>query len=227
MSEAFDAYSVSYEDVVQNSVGFSGLEHKFFLKAKIMVLSKLFSTHFSDKLPELLDVGCGVGLMHPLILPYLSRLAGADTSREAVDRARHDNPGVDYRHCSKGNLPWPSASFDAVLAVCVIHHVPPSERDNLVAEMRRVTRPGGLVIMIEHNPWNPLTRLAVARCPFDHDAELLDASHAKNLLRNASLHSIESEHFLLFPSLSPLACRIQSIFKQIPAGAQYLAAGRR
>ena len=42
-----------------------------------------------------------------------------------------------------------------------------------VADMVRVTRPGGLVCVIEHNPLNPLTRLAVNRCPFDADAVLL------------------------------------------------------
>ena len=41
--------------------------------------------------------------------------------------------------------------------------------------MRRVVRPGGLLCIIEHNPFNPLTRLAVVRCEFDRDAVLLPA----------------------------------------------------
>ena len=57
-------------------------------------------------------------------------------------------------------------------------------------EMRRVVRPGGLVCVIEHNPLNPLTRLAVARCEFDRDTVLLGAGKARKLMAAGGLREI-------------------------------------
>ena len=65
-------------------------------------------------------------------------------------------------------VPYESARFDLVIAVCVFHHVEIAERQKFMIELKRVARPGGLVCIMEHNPYNPLTRLAVMRCPFDH-----------------------------------------------------------
>src|SRR5262249_21983054 len=92
-------------------------------------------------------------------------------------------------------------------------------------EAKRVVRPGGLVCLIEHNPFNPFTRLAVLRCPFDADAVLLSAREAKRLLASAGLLGIEAGHFLFFPteSLRPLERRL----RKLPLGAQYLAVGEK
>jgi hypothetical protein len=89
--------------------------------------------------------------------------------------------------------------------------------------MVRVTRPGGLVCVIEHNPLNPLTRLAVARCPFDADATLLGAGRAAALLRGVGARDVETEYFLLLPSRAPLARRFERLLRAVPLGAQYLS----
>src|SRR5437588_7354869 len=91
------------------------------------------------------------------------------------------------------------------IAICVLHHVPPPQWVGFLCEMRRVVRPGGLVCLIEHNPFNPLTRLAVARCEFDRDAVLLRAGRMQALMVDAGLHDAESHYFLMLPSASPLA----------------------
>lgn len=223
---AFDAYRDSYEDMVGSSIAFSGLKHDFFLTAKVRFLAGLFAERFGKaNRPALLDVGCGVGRMHPLLTPITGRLAGTDLSGEALARARKDNPGIDYRPGEGGTLPFPSGDFDAAMAVCVVHHVQPAARPALIAELVRVTRRGGLVVLIEHNPWNPLTRLAVARCPFDADAVLLSAKEARNRLATAGLQEICSRHFLLFPTAAAPFARIERSVGALPLGAQYAAVG--
>lgn len=225
MSEAFDAYRTTYEDIVEKSIAFTGLRHDIFLRAKIFVLAGLFAERLGGAKPAVLDVGCGVGRMHPLLAPIVGTLSGTDVSGEAIARARGDNAGVDYRRSTAAMLPWPPASFDVALAVCVLHHVPPAARDAFVAEMRRVTRPGGLVVLIEHNPWNPLTRLAVARCPFDADAVLLPASAAHLLLQKAALERVASRHFLFLPAANASVARLETHLRRLPLGAQYAAVG--
>jgi SAM-dependent methyltransferase len=225
MSQAFDRYGADYEQVVQGSIAFSGRDHDFFLKAKILQLKELFDRHFGPRRPDLLDIGCGVGRMHPLLQPLVATLSGTDISPASIERAARDNPDVDYRLGEAGSLPWAQASVDATLAVCVLHHVPPDERHGLISAMRRVTRPGGLVIIIEHNPMNPLTRLAVARCPFDHDAVLLRQGEAKARLRSVGLHSVRSRHFLLAPTLAKPVLALERSVAQLPFGAQYMVSG--
>jgi hypothetical protein len=89
--------------------------------------------------------------------------------------------------------------------------------------MRRVVRSGGLVCLIEHNPLNPLTRLAVARCEFDRDAVLLHAGRTRALMADAGLHDIRSDYFLLLPSAAPVARRLERGLSRLPLGAQYIA----
>lgn len=225
MAETFDSYRSTYETVVQNSIAFSGLKHDFFLEAKIVQLAALFARHFGECRPSLLDLGCGVGRMHPLLKPLVTDLAGSDVSRESLERARLDNPFADYREDEGGRLPWEADAFDATLAVCVLHHVDPAWREAFITEMKRVTRPGGLVIVIEHNPFNPLTRLAVARCPFDADAVLLKNGEARDRLANAGLRHVEARHFLIAPTLAPWAQAIERKLERLPLGAQYIASG--
>lgn len=227
MSSAFDRYRNDYESVVEQSISFSGLRHEFFLRAKARLLAKIFSRTFGAERPSLLDVGCGVGVLHPFLAPIAGRMAGADVSSEALARARLEHGDVDYRMMDGGHLPWADCSFDVSLAVCVLHHVPPSERAALLAEMRRTVRPGGLIVVIEHNPLNPATRLAVLRCPFDHDAVLLGARSARRLLATAGLEQIESAYFLTIPAEGRWAEALDGRFGRIPLGAQYAAFGRR
>lgn len=221
----FDSYRDNYEAEVQRSISFSGLKHDFFLQAKIDFLRPLFASHFAEQPPLLLDVGCGVGRMHPLLMPITSHIIGCDVSLDSLSRARTENPTLDYRPIEDGRLPSDNESVDVSLATCVLHHVPPSEWFSFIGEMARVTRPGGLVILIEHNPWNPGTRLAVARCQFDRDAVLASARRGRALLQGASLHNVQSDHILLFPTAAAPVRRVEKLLAKFPLGAQYCAWG--
>lgn len=225
MTELFDAYERSYGDVVQSSVDFSGLPHSFFMSAKAAVISDVVAAHFGARKPEALDVGCGVGTLHPHVRPQFARLSGTDVSAASLARARADNPDSDYRQCEGATLPCGDASFDFTLAVCVMHHVPPPDWPAFMREMRRVSRPGGLVCIIEHNPFNPLTRYAVAHCEFDRDAVLLRAGRVRRLMADAGLRDVTTRQFLFLPSAAPLARRIERCLAWLPLGAQYLACG--
>ncbi|HYF55320.1 MAG TPA: class I SAM-dependent methyltransferase [Salinarimonas sp.] len=226
MAEIFDTYSEAYEAQVERSIAFSGLGHDFFLAAKVEALGRLLAEALPGVRPAILDVGCGVGRLHPLIAPLADRLVGVDPSGESLARARRDHPGLDYRLGSGERLPVGTGEFDIAVATCAIHHVPPALWPAVAAEMRRAVRPGGFVVLIEHNPYNPGTRLAVARCPFDADAVLLSARRARALLRGAGLAGTASRHILLLPSAAAPARRLERALEHAPLGAQYLAWGR-
>ena len=225
MTELFDGYRGNYREVVQSSIDFSGLPHSFFMRAKADLLRELIARRLRAEKPAMLDVGCGVGSFHPLLRGMVGRLSGIDVSSASIAQARADNPGVDYRAFDGRNFPFDDCGFDLVTAICVLHHVAPAEWTHFMGEMRRVVRAGGLVCVIEHNPLNPLTRLAVARCEFDRDAVLLGAGTARKLMAGAGLREIDSRYFLLLPWEAKAARRVEGALSQLPLGAQYAAFG--
>jgi SAM-dependent methyltransferase len=225
MSELFDQYRSNYRDVVQLSIDFSGLPHSFFMRSKADLLRDLTARRLGSARPAMLDVGCGVGSFHPLLHGMVGSLTGIDVSSASIEQARADNPNGDYRTYDGRSFPFDDDSFDIVTAICVLHHVAPAQWTNFINEMRRVARPGGLICIIEHNPLNPLTRLAVARCEFDRDAILLSASKARRLMAASDLREIGAHHFLLLPWETEPARRVERALRGIPLGAQYIAFG--
>jgi ubiquinone/menaquinone biosynthesis C-methylase UbiE len=225
MSELFDSYRSNYRDVVQSSIDFSGLSHSFFMRAKADLLRELIAQRLGPRKPAMLDVGCGVGSFHPLLRGMVDRLSGIDVSAASIAQARADNRDVDYRAFDGSSFPFADASFDLVTVICVLHHVAPAEWAHFINEMRRVVRPGGLICVIEHNPLNPLTRLAVSRCEFDRDAVLLRAGKARTLMTAGGLRDIGTRYFLLLPWEAGPARQLEGALSNVPLGAQYAAFG--
>ncbi len=225
MTELFDSYRGNYRDVVQSSIDFSGLPHSFFMRAKADLLRDLIARRLGPEKPAMLDVGCGVGSFHPLLRGMVGRLSGIDVSSASIAQARADNGDVDYRDFDGRTFPFDDSGFDLVTAICVLHHVPPAEWAHFMNEMRRVVRPGGLICVIEHNPLNPLTRLAVARCEFDRDAVLLGAGRARKLMAASGLREIGARYFLLLPWEANAARRVEGALGHLPLGAQDAAVG--
>ncbi len=229
MAELFDAYGTTYQDVVSDSIRFSGLKHDFFMRAKADLIHRRLLAEGrlepGDRL-RALDVGCGIGALHPYLRDFFTTLDGCDVSGESIERARQDNVGNAYAAYDGSRLPYRDHTFGFALTVCVVHHVPPPQWPAFLSEMRRVLRPGGIACIIEHNPFNPATRLAVMRCPFDEDAVLLRSATLRRLLAVAGFQDIEQEFFCLLPSARPTARRIERLLSGIPAGAQYACFAR-
>lgn len=215
----FDRVADDYESLCDDAIGFSGRDHAFFLEAKARHLAELARRLLGGRDVSALDVGCGAGTIHP----YLSfaELTGADPSAKLVEAARHANPRVHYDVADGTELPYEDARFDLAFAVCVLHHVAPADRCRFGLELARVTRPGGVVAIFEHNPWNPLTRLAVSRCAFDEDVELLRMSETKRLLEDAKLDVAEQAFMLFVPWRAEILDRALA---RVPLGAQYYVA---
>lgn len=224
--DEFDAYRNSYVDTVEKSVAFSGLKHSFFQESKAHIIADTVRSFLPDLAGRsLLDVGCGVGALHPYIEHNFKTIEGVDVSGESIEQAKINNSTHTYCEYDGLTLPYKDNSFDMSLAVCVMHHVPTTHWENFLNEKARVVRPGGVVCLIEHNPYNPATRLSVARCPFDADAVLLNAQEMRKRLMGANLDQVNSNHFVFFPSNRDYMRRIERRLGWIPLGAQYIATG--
>jgi ubiquinone/menaquinone biosynthesis C-methylase UbiE len=152
-------------------------------------------------------------------------LAGIDVSAASIAVARQRNPGIRYEVFDGAHLPFADQSFDAAFAINVFHHVPVAQRPALVADVRRVLRPGGSFAIFEHNPLNPVTRRIVNTCEFDKDAVLLKRRDSETLLQNAGFHDISTRYIFSVPAAGPLLRKVDRLFSRLPFGAQYYTLG--
>ena len=107
--------------------------------------------HFAASLVAgrvVLDIACGAGYGSALLARRAARVTGADISPAAVDhaRARYASvANVEFRQADCAALPFDDACFDAVVSFETIEHI--AAQDAFLDEVRRVLRPGGLVIL--------------------------------------------------------------------------------
>ena len=101
---------------------------------------------------RLLDVGTGTGRILELLAPRISQGVGVDASKAmlALARSRLARPGLG--HCSVRladmyRLPLPEASFDLAVMQMVLHYA--EDPSGVLAEVARVLRPGGRIIVID------------------------------------------------------------------------------
>lgn len=229
MSVEFDRYSDSYREAVEDSIAFAGGDAARYVGAKARMLVELARRRIGEPAElSVLDVGCGPGETDAFLEGAFASLHGVDLSEPMIERAAERNPWASYSSYGAGDpLPYDDGAFDLSFSICVFHHVPRRQRPALLREMRRVTRPGGVVAVFEHNPWNPLTRKAVRDCPFDEGVELLSRPEARRLLKGAVLEQIESPFIVFFPRTGEHRERIERRLGWLPLGAQYYVAGRR
>ncbi|MGH3335636.1 MAG: class I SAM-dependent methyltransferase [Nocardioides sp.] len=92
-----------------------------------------------------LDVGCGPGVLTAQLADRLGAadVVAIDPSPPFVEAARHRIPGVEVHEGSAEDLPFPDDGFDLAVAQLVVHFM--SDPVAGLAQLARVTRPGGLV----------------------------------------------------------------------------------
>lgn len=224
----FEEYKQSYVAEVEQSIDFAGQGHDFFIRVKADELVASCDRQLGNlEQRSVLDLGCGVGLMSRYVGEHFGELHGVDIAPGVVERAASHFPEGKFQLYDGKRVPFEDETFDVAFTVCVLHHVPPEQWASLVAEMARVLKPGGLLYIFEHNPYNPLTRRAVSNCPFDADATLLTRSRSAALLRSAGLDAAEERYVLFFPWSGSGFRSIESGLRWLPLGAQYFVSGRR
>jgi SAM-dependent methyltransferase len=225
---SFDDYIETYKKEIQESINFIGQDVDFFIELKADLLTGLATKNLEN--PEnikLLDIGSGVGLVDRYLKKRFKNLQGVDVEAGVVEKARKNNPEIDYSLYDGIRLPFDDNTFDMTFAVNVVHHVPPQNWQNFLNEMYRVLKPGGIAAVFEHNPVNPLTRIAVARCEFDRDAVLLNHSEIISLFKTSGFDITEDKYIVFFPFKANLFRGIERMLSWFPLGAQHYAAGRK
>ena len=95
-----------------------------------------------------LDVGTGAGALALALAPVVREVVGLDPVPELLELARaRALPNTEFVEGDGGALPFPDRAFDLAGTLRTLHHAARPER--LVAELARVTRPGGRVLVVD------------------------------------------------------------------------------
>jgi ubiquinone/menaquinone biosynthesis C-methylase UbiE len=220
----FDAYAAVYDTAVDRSVSFTRRNAAFYARRKVELLEEIVRPRLGSLQGlSLLDVGCGTGTTDRHFASRVRKLRGVDVSEEMLVQARRRVPKAEFSWYDGEKLPFADASFDVVVAICVLHHVPVSKRFKMMNEIVRVTRSGGFVAVFEHNPLNPLTRHAVNTSEIEHNVGLLSPHHVVELLRDAADVEPDVRHFLFSPLGGAIGCSLDRHLRRVPLGGQYVA----
>jgi len=108
-----------------------------------------------DSGAHVLDLGCGCGVPVSRDLVAAGRhVTGVDISDVQIARARRLVPGRTFIRADAGEVDFPSATFDAVICLYMLIHLPLDEQPPLLAKVASWLQPSGLfVVTAGHRAW--------------------------------------------------------------------------
>ena len=231
MDEAeFDKFADEYKELHRGVIKASGESDEFFAEYKIQDVAKIIQEKgYPDDL-NVLDFGAGVGNSVPYFLKYLpkSQLVCLDVSRKSLEigSAKYKN-AAEFVHFDGRHIPKPDNTYHLVFTACVFHHIPHDLHGLLAKEILRILKPGGIFIVFEHNPFNPLTVKAVNDCPFDENAVLIRGRDMYNLLTTSGFVCDKPCYRIFFPGQLRVFRPLEKFLKWLPIGAQYYVSAQK
>ena len=101
---------------------------------------------------KILDAGCGSGIYTKILAEKGAKVQGLELSGEMIRLAEEHCKGLDikFKQGSIDNLPYPSNSFDVVVASLVIHYL--EKPEDAFKEFNRVLKRNGVLIFSTHHP---------------------------------------------------------------------------
>jgi len=219
----FDEFSKDYDRIHTENVKISGETSDYFSKYKLKVINNFYLENKINKKIRFLDLGCGTGKIERYIFSYFPKaeVYGIDPSAESIKAAASTNTKALFSIYDGKKIPFKNDFFNAGLLSCVLHHILPNNRKQILKEARRVLKKDGYLFIFEHNPLNPLTKYAVKTCVFDRDAILLGKGNCVNILKNSGFSIRETKYIVFFPKILRFLRKFEEKLNWCPLGAQY------
>ena len=226
----FDSVADEYDAQHRANIAITGEDPAFFSEYKIAALRRIAAA-YGVEVRQILDFGSGIGNSIPFFRQHFpaARLTCADNSARSLAMSRERFPGGSegYALVEGNRVPAPDGAADLAFSACVFHHIPHEDHRHWLEELRRATRPGGIIAIFEHNPLNPLTVHAVNTCPFDANAKLIRARQLVHRLQEAGWRETAVRYHVFFPRALAALRPLEAGMGWFPLGAQYSVSARR
>jgi 2-polyprenyl-3-methyl-5-hydroxy-6-metoxy-1,4-benzoquinol methylase len=219
----FDQFAGEYKELLDQSIAFSGEGSEYFYRYKANYLARIFSPQFSGRV---LDYGCGVGILSRFLKAQMpgAQINGFDVSKDAVGR-------VDEALLRQGeftsDLERLRGGYDLIVVTNVMHHVVPGQRQAVVSDLAGRLATGGRLVILEHNPINPGTRMVVERCAFDEGVILLTPREVARYFSAAGLHVARRDYIVFMPRFLSWLRPVEPWLAWLPLGAQFTVIGEK
>jgi SAM-dependent methyltransferase len=224
----FDRFADEYHDQHRANVAVTGEGPEYFAAYKIRKLRQAVDRG-GVAVSRICDFGSGIGNSIPFFRTHFPRasLTSCDVSERSIALSKERYPdATNYLLIENDRIPSEAEVFDVVFSACVFHHIAHDEHVMWLRELHRITKPGGLIAIFEHNPLNPLTVHAVNTCPFDVNAKLIFARTLARRLAEAGWVSPRIQYNLFFPRGLAMLRPLEDKLGWLPLGAQYVALAR-
>ena len=217
----FRTGGAQYEDVL-------GGAHSYYIRIKAHFLKELIKERKPSSSLSCLDVGCGTADVEKYLQSSDFDIVGVDISNILLSKAKErDLRNFDSIEGDGLKLPFKEQTFDVCFSLSLFHHIDQSKRLKALTEITRVTKPTGLIVTFEHNPYNPVTRFLVKKCVIDENAKLLAPKELRNLYERCGIGKVNEKYVVFFPRyLSPL-CFLERYLSDFPIGGQYVIWGTK
>jgi len=220
---SFDKFAQSYEEILAKSLRTHGKDGDYYNRYKVQLVQNT-----CRRTPgAILDFGCGNGKNIALLQSAFpdATVEGCDISTESLEISRQSHPGVHF--FTPGGHQAATMRYDLIFVANVLHHVPTNDRKAWMSDVKNMLKPGGEVILFEHNPLNPVVRRIVRSCPLDEDAVLVRPTELKALLAQCDMSLCSWGYTLFFPASLSWLSGLERWLRWIPLGAQYFVHARR
>lgn len=216
----FDAIAGIYDSVFPAHI----IEHYLHRRASYIL------RHAAREGQTALDVGAGTGLLAERLHDLGLGVIALDPFPQMLGQLQQRRPDIQTVVAHGDDIPFPDDAFDLTYSVAVMHHIAePRLVRSTLAEMVRVTRPGGRILVWDHNPLNRYWSWLMRRVPQDNGAErLVPLPELVAGLSDAGADVLRAERLGLMPDFVPrrllgAAAAVERIVEATPGLRRFCA----
>jgi ubiquinone/menaquinone biosynthesis C-methylase UbiE len=220
MNHEFDQFAKEYRGINDDALKLTGESSSFFAEYKAKKLKEWLPEKVNQPV-RMLDFGCGDGVMTAFVQHAFNKASmhGIDPSSESIEVAAERFPRISFSTSEGLTINFEDNHFDVVYAAGAFHHIPFEDHDAYVAEIKRVLKPGGVFVLFELNPWNPVTVYIFNRNPIDQTAKMMPRSYSEQLLKTVG--PVSTKFYSFYPGFLRWLRPTERFMTKIPFGALY------
>lgn len=138
--DSYDAVAVSYAEHVADELKSKPFDRAFLERVAVRLKGR----------GTVCEVGCGPGHVTRYLHDRGVHIRGLDLSPEMIHVAHGLNPGIEFVEGDFLAMPFADAALEGIVSFYSVLHLEPGQRSAAFLEMRRVLKPGGVLVLATH-----------------------------------------------------------------------------